>query len=129
MMNVNIKELILMYAPTIIMAVSVVLNYLKTFKALKTNVKNMENSKSVKSLNKKIGDLQFEIVSRSKYLVELKQSNEKLMSKIEELNKRIETIELNKVETIVKEKAIELEKDNETEYKKDEEIKEAWYNF
>ena len=125
MMNVNIKELILMYAPTIIMAVSVVLNYLKTFKALKTNVKNMENSKSVKSLNKKIGDLQFEIVSRSKYLVELKQSNEKLMSKIEELNKRIETIELNKVETIVKEKAIELEKDNETEYKKDEEIKEA----
>ena len=73
MMNVNIKELILMYAPTIIMAVSVVLNYLKTFKALKTNVKNMENSKSVKSLNQKIGDLQFEIVSRSKYLLELKQ--------------------------------------------------------
>ena len=122
---INIKEMILMYAPTILMAVSVILNYLKTFKALKTNVKNMENSKSVKSLNKGIGDLQFEIVSRSKYLVELKQSNEKLMSKIEELNKRIETIELNKVETIVKEEVIELEKDNETEYKKDEEIKEA----
>ena len=122
---INIKEMILMYAPTILMAVSVILNYLKTFKALKTNVKNMENSKSVKSLNKGIGDLQFEIVSRSKYLVELKQSNEKLMTKIEELNKRIETIELNKVETIVKEKAIELEKDNETEYKKDQEIKEA----
>ena len=125
MMNINIKELVLMYAPTILMAVSVVLNYLKTFKALKTNVKNMENSKSVKSLNKKIGDLQFEIVSRSKYLVELKQSNEKLMSKIEELNKRIETVELNKVETIVKKEVIELEKDNETEYKKDQEIKEA----
>ena len=125
MMNINIKELILMYAPTILMAVSVVLNYLKTFKALKTNVKNMENSKSVKSLNKKIGDLQFEIVSRSKYLVELKQSNEKLMSKIEELNKRIETVELNKVETIVKEEVIEMEKDNETEYEKDQEIKEA----
>ena len=122
---INIKEMILMYAPTILMAVSVILNYLKTFKALKTNVKNMENSKSVKTLNKGIGDLQFEIVSRSKYLVELKQSNEKLMSKIEELNKRIETVELNKVETIVKEEVIELEKDNETEYKKDEEIKEA----
>ena len=122
---INIKEMILMYAPTILMAVSVILNYLKTFKALKTNVKNMENSKSVKSLNKGIGDLQFEIVSRSKYLVELKQSNEKLMTKIEELNKRIETIELNKVETIVKEEVIELEKDNETEYKKDQEIKEA----
>lgn len=122
---INIKEMILMYAPTILMAVSVILNYLKTFKALKTNVKNMENSKSVKSLNKGIGDLQFEIVSRSKYLVELKNSNEKLMLKIEELNKRIDNIELNKVETIVKEEVIELEKDNETEYKKDEEIKEA----
>ena len=122
---INIKEMILMYAPTILMAVSVILNYLKTFKALKTNVKNMENSKSVKTLNKGIGDLQFEIVSRSKYLVELKQSNEKLMSKIEELNKKIETIEFNKVETIVKEEVIELEKDNETEYKKDQEIKEA----
>ena len=108
---INIKEMILMYAPTILMAVSVILNYLKTFKALKTNVKNMENSKSVKSLNKGIGDLQFEIVSRSKYLIDLKNSNEKLMLKIEELNKRIDNIE--------------LEKDNETEYKKDQEIKEA----
>lgn len=125
---INIKEMILMYAPTILMAVSVILNYLKTFKALKTNVKNMENSKSVKTLNKGIGDLQFEIVSRSKYLIDLKNSNEKLMLKLEELNKKIDEIEIDINKAEIKKEEIEvinMEQENEEGIEENKEVKEA----
>ena len=45
---INIKELIAMYAPTVLMVVSVIMNYVKTFKELKRNVSNIENSKVLK---------------------------------------------------------------------------------
>lgn len=106
----DIKEFIIMYAPTVFMAVSVILNYLKTFKALNTNVFKIENSQKLKKMDKTMADLQFEIVSRSRYITELTAANEILIRKIEELNKRLDALEENKDEKDSKNEAIEEEK-------------------
>lgn len=105
----DIKEMIIMYAPTVFMAVSVILNYLKTFKALSTNVSKIENSQKLKKMDKTMSDLQFEIVSRSRYITELKSVNEILISKIEELNKRLDALGENKYEKDSKNETIEEE--------------------
>ena len=86
----DIKELIIMYAPTVFMALSVIMNYVKTFKALSTNVSKIENSQKLKKMDKTMADLQFEIVSRSRYITELTAANEILIRRIEELNKRLD---------------------------------------
>lgn len=106
----DIKELIIMYAPTVFMALSVILNYMKTFKALSTNVSKIENSQKLKKMDKTMSDLQFEIVSRSKYITELKSTNEDLIMKIEELNKRLDALQENKDEKDSKNETIEEEK-------------------
>ena len=106
----DIKELIIMYAPTVFMALSVILNYLKTFKALNTNVSKIENSKKLNKMDKTMADLQFEIVSRSRYITELTAANEILIRKIEELNKRLDALEENKDEKDSKNETTEEEK-------------------
>ena len=106
----DIKELIIMYAPTVFMALSVILNYLKTFKALSTNVSKIENSQKLKKMDKTMTDLQFEIVSRSRYITELTAANEILIRKIEELNKRLDALEENKDEKDSKNETTEEEK-------------------
>ena len=106
----DIKELIIMYAPTVFMALSVIMNYVKTFKALSTNVSKIENSQKLKKMDKTMTDLQFEIVSRSKYITELTAANENLIRKIEELNKRLDALQENKDEKDSKNETIEEEK-------------------
>ena len=106
----DIKELIIMYAPTVFMALSVILNYLKTFKALSTNVSKIENSQKLKKMDKTMADLQFEIVSRSRYITELTAANEILIKRIEELNKRLDALQENKDEKDSKNETIEEEK-------------------
>lgn len=99
-----------MYAPTVFMALSVILNYLKTFKALSTNVSKIENSQKLKKMDKTMADLQFEIVSRSRYITELTAANEILIRKIEELNKRLDALQENKDEKDSKNETTEEEK-------------------
>ena len=106
----DIKELIIMYAPTVFMALSVILNYMKTFKALSTNVSKIENSQKLKKMDKTMSDLQFEIVSRSRYITELTAANEILIKRIEELNKRLDALEENKDEKDSKNETTEEEK-------------------
>lgn len=53
----DIKELIIMYAPTVFMALSVIMNYVKTFKALSANVSKIENSQKLKKMDKTMSDL------------------------------------------------------------------------
>ena len=106
----DIKELIIMYAPTVFMALSVILNYVKTFKALSTNVSKIENSQKLKKMDKTMSDLQFEIVSRSRYITELTAANEILIRRIEELNKRLDALQENKDEKDSKNETIEEEK-------------------
>lgn len=99
-----------MYAPTVFMALSVIMNYVKTFKALSTNVSKIENSQKLKKMDKTMSDLQFEIVSRSRYITELTAANEILIKKIEELNKRLDALEENKDEKDSKNETTEEEK-------------------
>lgn len=99
-----------MYAPTVFMALSVIMNYVKTFKALSTNVSKIENSQKLKKMDKTMSDLQFEIVSRSRYITELTSANEILIKKIEELNKRLDALEENKDEKDSKNETTEEEK-------------------
>lgn len=106
----EIKELIVMYAPTVFMALSVILNYLKTFKALSTNVSKIENSQKLKKVDKTMSDLQFEIVSRSRYITELTAANEILIKRIEELNKRLDEMENKQDEKDSKNETTEEEK-------------------
>ena len=106
----DIKELIIMYAPTVFMALSVIMNYIKTFKALNTNVSKIENSQKLKKMDKTMSDLQFEIVSRSRYITELTAANEILIRRIEELNKRLDALQENKDEKDSKNETIEEEK-------------------
>ena len=106
----DIKELIIMYAPTVFMALSVIMNYVKTFKALSANVSKIENSQKLKKMDKTMADLQFEIVSRSRYITELTSANEILIRKIEELNKRLDALQENKDEKDSKNETIEEEK-------------------
>ena len=106
----DIKELIIMYAPTVFMALSVIMNYVKTFKALSTNVSKIENSQKLKKMDKTMSDLQFEIVSRSRYITELTAANEILIKRIEELNKRLDALQENKDEKDSKNETIEEEK-------------------
>lgn len=106
----EIKELFVMYAPTVFMALSVILNYLKTFKALNTNVSKIENSQKLKKMDKTMSDLQFEIVSRSRYITELTAANEILIRKIEELNKRLDALKENEDEKDSKNETTEEEK-------------------
>ena len=106
----DIKELIIMYAPTVFMALSVILNYMKTFKALSTNVSKIENSQKLKKMDKTMADLQFEIVSRSRYITELTAANEILIKRIEELNKRLDALQENKDEKDSKNETVEEEK-------------------
>lgn len=106
----DIKEMIIMYAPTVFMALSVIMNYVKTFKALSTNVSKIENSQKLKKMDKTMSDLQFEIVSRSRYITELTAANEILIKKIEELNKRLDALQENKDEKDSKNETTEEEK-------------------
>ena len=106
----DIKELIIMYAPTVFMALSVIMNYVKTFKALSANVSKIENSQKLKKMDKIMTDLQFEIVSRSRYITELTAANEILIKRIEELNKRLDALQENKYEKDSKNETIEEEK-------------------
>ena len=106
----DIKEMIIMYAPTVFMALSVIMNYVKTFKALSTNVSKIENSQKLKKMDKTMSDLQFEIVSRSRYITELTAANEILIKKIEELNKRLDALEENEDEKNSKNETTEEEK-------------------
>ena len=99
-----------MYAPTVFMALSVIMNYVKTFKALSANVSKIENSQKLKKMDKTMADLQFEIVSRSRYITELTAANEILIRKIEELNKRLDALQENKNEKDSKNETIEEEK-------------------
>ena len=99
-----------MYAPTVFMALSVIMNYVKTFKALSANVSKIENSQKLKKMDKTMTDLQFEIVSRSRYITELTAANEILIKRIEELNKRLDALQENKDEKDSKNETIEEEK-------------------
>lgn len=86
----EIKELIAMYAPTVLMVISVIMNYLKTFKELKRNV--LGNKTETNRLKGEIDSLKEQLAMQAKDNLELKVL---LMENVNEL-KRVEKYDTNK---------------------------------
>lgn len=80
--KMEIKELIIMYAPTVFMALSVIMNYLKTFKELKKNVSG--NKTETDRLKGEIDSLKEQLAMQAKDNLELKCL---LMENVNELKK------------------------------------------
>ena len=95
-----------MYAPTVFMAVSVILNYLKTFKALSTNVSKIENSRAIKSLSTEVENLKKIVSTQTHYLSESEASNIQLRESVEKLTKELEDEKNSKNETTEEEKVL-----------------------
>lgn len=78
----EIKELIAMYAPTVLMVVSVIMNYIKTFKELKENT--LGNKTETDRLKGEIDSLKEQLAMQAKDNLELKVL---LMENVNELKK------------------------------------------
>ena len=78
----EIKELIAMYAPTVLMVISVIMNYLKTFKELKKNV--LGNKTETDRLKEEIDSLKEQLAMQAKDNLQLKVL---LMENVNELKK------------------------------------------
>lgn len=72
----QIKELIVLYAPTVLMAVATVVNYLKIFKGLK-----QEN------LQKELAETQRLLAQQAKDNAEIKQLNRELINEVSKVRK------------------------------------------
>ena len=86
----EIKELIAMYAPTVLMVVSVIMNYLKTFKELKKNV--LGNKTETDRLKDEIDSLKEQLAMQAKDNLQLKVL---LMENVNEL-KRVKKYDTDK---------------------------------
>lgn len=84
---INIKELVAMYAPTILMAISVIMNYLKTFKELKKNVSNIENSKVLTETKKEVSELKEQLSRQAKENLEMKVLQMELINELKKVKK------------------------------------------
>ena len=102
----DIKELIIMYAPTVFMTVSVIMNYVKTFKSLNTNVSKIENSRAIKSLSTEVENLKKIVSTQTHYLSESEASNIQLREAVEKLTKELEDEKNSKNETTEEEKVL-----------------------
>lgn len=80
--KMTIKEIIAMYAPTVLMVVSVIMNYLKTFKELKKNV--LGNKTETDRLKGEIDSLKEKLDMQAKDNLQLKCL---LMEDVNELKK------------------------------------------
>lgn len=78
----KIQEYIALYAPTVLMVVSVIMNYLKTFKELKKNV--LGNKSETDRLKGEIDSLKEQLALQAKDNLQLKAL---LMENVNELKK------------------------------------------
>ena len=88
--KMEIKELIAMYAPTVLMVVSVIMNYLKTFKELKKNV--LGSKTETDRLKGEIDSLKEQLAMQAKDNLQLKVL---LMENVNEL-KKVKKYDTNK---------------------------------
>ncbi len=88
----KIQEYIALYAPTVFMVISVIMNYLKTFKELKKNVSNIENSEVLKNTKTEIAELKEQLARQAKENLELKVLQMELINEL----KKVEKYDTNK---------------------------------
>lgn len=83
--KMEIKELIAMYAPTVLMVVSVIMNYLKTFKELKKNV--LGNKTETDRLKEEIDSLKEQLAMQAKDNLQLKVLQMELINELKKVEK------------------------------------------
>lgn len=83
----QIQELIVMYAPTVFMAISVITNYLQTFKALKQNVSLMTENITIKNLQKELTETRDAITALRKENYKCQELNKELINEISKVQK------------------------------------------
>lgn len=83
----TIKEFIVMYAPTVILAVSTVASYLTTFKALKSNVEDMTENITIKSLTSELKKTQAALEQTAHDNAEIKRTQKELINEISRVQK------------------------------------------
>lgn len=81
----EIKELIAMYAPTVLMVISVIMNYIKTFKELKKNV--LGNKTETDRLKEEIDSLKEKLAMQAKDNLELKVLQMELINELKRVQK------------------------------------------
>lgn len=75
----TIKEYIVLYAPTVFMAVSSFVSWFKTRAQLRLNVEKITKSAEIDKLRKEIKQLREQISCENHYYVKLIEQNEKLL--------------------------------------------------
>ena len=88
----KIQEYLALYTPTVLMVISVIMNYLKTFKELKRNVSNIENSKVLTETKNEIAELKEQLARQAKENLELKVLQMELINEL----KKVEKYDTNK---------------------------------
>ena len=91
----SIRELIVMYAPTVILAVSTVASYLTTFKALKSNVTAMVEKKTIKDLIRELEETKALLRQTAQDNAEIKHTQKELINEISKVVK-YEDVSTNK---------------------------------
>lgn len=90
----TIHQFVVMYAPTVLMAIGTVVSYLTTFKALKTNVREMVDNPIIKGLRAEIRENKALLNQVIKDNAELKTTERELINEISKV-KKYENVKLN----------------------------------
>lgn len=83
----TIHQFVVMYAPTVLMAIGTVVSYLTTFKALKTNVREMVDNSTIKGLRAEIRENKALLEQVLKDNAELKTTERELINEISKVKK------------------------------------------
>ena len=83
----TIQQFVVMYAPTVLMAIGTVVSYLTTFKALKTNVREMVDNSTIKGLRAEIRENKALLEQVLKDNAELKTTERELINELSKVKK------------------------------------------
>lgn len=83
----SIRELIVMYAPTVILAVSTVASYLTTFKELKSNVTAIVENKNIKDLRRELEETKALLRQTAQDNAEIKRTQKELINEVSKVVK------------------------------------------
>ena len=90
----TIHQFVVMYAPTVLMAIGTVVSYLTTFKALKTNVREMVDNSTIKGLRAEIRENKALLEQVLKDNAELKATERELINELSKV-KKYENVKCN----------------------------------
>lgn len=90
----TIQQFVVMYAPTVLMAIGTIVSYLTTFKALKTNVREMVDNSTIKGLRAEIRENKALLEQVLKDNAELKATERELINELSKV-KKYENVKLN----------------------------------